>query len=126
MDLAYAKSWRRRIPLTPYEALRRADQDEAYAITDRATFLTAKKDGVVSNLRVYVEDGEHLLNPCAALVNLEAPKNRLAREFAHWLASEEAQRIIENFGKKWRLQLPIFAPKNRTQVEKKYALVAKL
>ena len=126
VDLAYAKSWRRRIPLTPYEALRRADQDEAYAITDRATFLTAKKNDMASNLRVYVEDGEYLLNPCAALINLKAPKNRLAREFAHWLASEEAQRIIENFGKRWRLQLPIFAPKNRTQVEKKYALVAKL
>jgi ABC-type tungstate transport system permease subunit len=126
IDLAYAKSWRRRIPLTPYEALRRADQDEAYAITDRATFLTARKDGVVSNLQVYVEDGKHLINPCAALINTKAPRNSLAREFAHWLASEEAQGIIENFGKKWRLQLPIFAPKSRAQVERRYALVAKL
>ena len=126
MDLAYAKSWRQRIPLTPYEALRRADQDGVYAITDRATFLTAKRDGVVSNLMVYVEDGKHLVNPCAALINLKAPSNRLAREFAHWLASEEAQDIIENFGKKWKLRLPIFAPRSRDQVERRYALVAKL
>jgi ABC-type Fe3+ transport system substrate-binding protein len=67
-----------------------------------------------------------LLNPCAALINTKAPKNPLAKEFAYWLASEEAQAIIENFGKKWRLRLPIFAPKSRTQVERKYALVAKL
>jgi ABC-type tungstate transport system permease subunit len=126
VDLAHAKPWRRRIPLTPYEALRRADQDGAYAITDRATFLTAAKDGVVSNLRVYVEDGKHLINPCAALLNVKAPINRLAREFAQWLASGEAQEIIENFGKTWRLRLPIFAPKSKAQVEKTYALVAKL
>ncbi|GAB7334909.1 hypothetical protein MBLNU13_g06795t1 [Cladosporium sp. NU13] len=55
VDLAFAKSWRRRIQLTPYEALRRADRDGAYAITDRATFLTAAKDGVVPNLRVLPE-----------------------------------------------------------------------
>ena len=126
MDLAYAGPWRQRISLTPYEALRRADQDGAYAITDRATFLTAAKDGVVSNLRVYVEDGKHLINPCAALINLKAPVNRLAREFAQWLASEEAQEIIEDFGKNWELRLPIFAPRSRTQVHRKYALVAKL
>lgn len=73
MDLAHVKSWRRRLPLTPYEALKRADQEGAYAITDRATFLTAAKDGVVSKLRVYVEDGKHLTNPCAALINLKSP-----------------------------------------------------
>lgn len=126
MDLAYAGPWRRRISLTPYEALRRADRDGAYAITDRATFLTAAKDSVVSNLRVYVEDGKHLVNPCAALINLKAPRNRLAREFAHWLASAEAQEIIENLGKGWKLGLPIFAPRSRIQVERRYALVAKL
>lgn len=126
MDLAYANSWRQRIPLTPYEALRRADQAGAYAITDRATFLTAKRDGVVSDLTVYVEDGKHLVNPCAALINLKAPSNRLARGFSHWLASEEAQGIIENFGKKWKLRLPIFAPRSRDQVDRRYALVAKL
>ena len=126
VDLAHMKSWRQRVSLTPYEALKRADRDGAYAITDRATFLTAAKDGVVSNLRVYVEDGKHLVNPCAALVNLKAPRNRLAREFAHWLAAGEAQEIIESFGKRWKLGLPIFAPKSRTQVHGKYALVAKL
>jgi ABC-type tungstate transport system permease subunit len=126
VDLAHAKLWRHRISLTPYEALRRADRDGAYAITDRATFLTAKQDGVVSDLKVYVEDGKHLVNPCAALINLKAPRNRLAREFAHWLASGDAQEIIESFGKRRKLGLPIFAPKSRTQVERRYALVAKL
>jgi ABC-type tungstate transport system permease subunit len=106
--------------------LRRADKDGAYAITDRATFLTTAKDDVVSNLRVYVEDGKHLINPCAALINTKAPRNPLAREFAHWLASDETQQIVENFGTKSRLRLPIFAPRRRTQVERRYSLVAKL
>jgi ABC-type tungstate transport system permease subunit len=126
VDLAHQRSWRRRIPLTPYEALRRASEEGAYALTDRATFLTVARDGAASNLRVYVEDGKHLVNPCAVLVNLKAPVNRLAREFAHWLASDEAQDILENFGKSWKLRLPIFAPKSRTQVDRRYALVAKL
>jgi ABC-type tungstate transport system permease subunit len=126
VDLAHVRSWRRRIPLTPYKALEKADRDSAYAITDRATFLTVLENGVASNLRVYVEDGKHLVNPCAALINLKAPVNRLAREFAHWLATNEAQDIIENFGKSWRLRLPIFAPKSNIKVERKYALVAKL
>jgi ABC-type Fe3+ transport system substrate-binding protein len=73
-----------------------------------------------------VEDGKHLVNPCAALINLKAPVNHLARKFARWLPSEEAQDIIENFGKSWKLRLPIFAPKSRTQVDRRYALAAKL
>ena len=126
VDLAHATSWRQRIPLTPYEALKKADQDEAYAITDRATFLTVVEDGAASNLRVYVEDGKYLINPCAALINLKAPMNQLAREFADWLATDEAQELIENFGKSWKQRLPIFAPKTRIQVERRYALVSKL
>jgi len=126
VDLAYARPWRRRLQLTPHGALRRADKDGAYALTDRATFLTAAQDDPALNLRVYVEDGKHLVNPCAALINVRAPVNRLAREFAHWLALEEAQTIIENFGKRWKKGLPIFARKDRTQVEKRYALIAKL
>lgn len=126
MDLAHARPWGRRIPLTPYEALRWASEEGAYALTDRATFLTVARDGAVSNLRVYVEDGKHLVNPCAALINLKAPMNSLAMEFARWLAPEEAQEIIENFGKSWKLRLPIFTPESRTQVGRRYALVAKL
>jgi ABC-type tungstate transport system permease subunit len=126
VDLAHARPWRRRIPLTPYEALRRASEEGAYALTDRATFLTVARDGAASHLRVYVEDGKHLVNPCAALINLKAPVNHLARKFARWLPSEEAQDIIENYGKSWKLRLPIFAPKSRTQVDRRYALAAKL
>jgi ABC-type tungstate transport system permease subunit len=99
MDLAHARPWRSPIPLTPYEALRRASEEGAYALTDRATFLTVARDGAASNLRVYVEDGKHLVNHCAALINLKAPMNSLAIEFARWLASEEARETIENFGK---------------------------
>jgi len=126
VDLAHAGSWRRRIPLTPYEALKRANEEGAYTVTDRATFLTVMEHGAASDLRVYVEDGKHLVNPCAALVNLKAPVNELARDFAHWLALDDAQDIIEDFGKRWKLGLPIFAPKSRVQVEKKYALVSKM
>lgn len=124
VDLANAPSWRQRIPLTPYDALCRADKDRVYVLTDRATFLTVQKDGAAPSLRAFVEDGKHLLNPCAALVNKKAPSNDLAREFAQWLGSNEAQSIIRDFGKSWPSGRPIFAPRDREQVQKKYGLLA--
>jgi hypothetical protein len=42
-----------------------------------------------------VENAKHLLvNPCAALIDLNAPMHRLARDFAHWLASGAARRFV--------------------------------
>ena len=96
---------------TPYQALEMAERDEAYLLTDRATYLTAKKDGAIPNLRVYVESEKVLLNPCSALVNTRVPDSadqRLAIEFAGWLLGEEAQTIVREYGRNWSHGMPLF------------------
>ncbi|CAD0095677.1 unnamed protein product [Aureobasidium vineae] len=101
VDVSSTKSWRLTKPGTPYEALVIADRTGAYLITDRATYLTAKRDKALNNIVPFIEGGPQLLNPCSALVNVKAPCNELAREFASWLGSGEVQRMIRSYGQRW-------------------------
>jgi ABC-type tungstate transport system permease subunit len=126
VDLASTKSWRLTKPGTPYEALVKADRAGAYIITDRATYLTAKRDRVSNNTIPLVEGGPELLNPCSALVNTKAPFNARAREFASWLGGEEVQQIIERYGRKWSIATPIFSIARQDDMVKEERLVAKL
>ncbi|KAK4580146.1 hypothetical protein LTR86_000349 [Recurvomyces mirabilis] len=124
IDLSTSTSWRERVALAPYPALVHASKAGVYTLTDRATYLCAKRDGVVPDMRVFVEEGKHLLNPCSALVNSKAPRNELAREFAEWLGGEQAQQLIREFGMGWRTRLPVFAAKDREKFDaEKFGLV---
>ncbi|CAK3879001.1 Hypothetical predicted protein [Lecanosticta acicola] len=103
-------------PCTPYEALVQAEKEQAFLLTDRATFLTAKRDHAIPSLRVHVEGGEQLLNPCSALVRsptlwkdrrgLTADDEALA--FARWLCGPLAQSIVAAYGSDWNLGKPLF------------------
>ncbi|KAK3670882.1 hypothetical protein LTR78_009160 [Recurvomyces mirabilis] len=117
IDLSTSASWRERVPLAPYPTLVHASKVGVYILTDRATYLCAKRDGVVPETRAFVDEGKHLLNPCSALVNLKAPRNELAWEFAEWLGGEQAQKLIREFGTGWRTGLPVFAAKDREKVD---------
>ncbi|KAK5118578.1 hypothetical protein LTR85_008043 [Meristemomyces frigidus] len=99
-------SWMHTHRLPPYQALENAAKEylSVYLLTDRATYLTAKRDGVIPDMRVYAEGGEELLNPCAALINTmvaSSPSQVAAVDFAEWLSSTEAQNIVEQYGKSW-------------------------
>jgi ABC-type tungstate transport system permease subunit len=126
VDIASTKSWRLTKPGTPYEALATADREGAYIITDRATFLTAKRDKVLTNTVPFIEGGPQLLNPCSALINIKAPYNARAREFASWLGSEEVQQIIRTYGQEWSVATPIFSIAEQEDMVKSEGLVAKL
>jgi ABC-type tungstate transport system permease subunit len=126
IDIASTKSWRLTKPGTPYEALMTADREGVYIITDRATYLTAKRDKVLSSTVPLVEGGAELLNPCSALINIKAPYNARAREFASWLGSEEVQQIIGRYGQSWSVALPIFSVARQDDMIKSDRLVAKL
>ncbi|KAI5200371.1 hypothetical protein AUEXF2481DRAFT_43915 [Aureobasidium subglaciale EXF-2481] len=126
VNLDTASSWRVRIPVTPYEALLEAESKGAYLITDRATYLTAKRDGVLKSTTVFVEGGPQLLNPCSALINVKAPYNRLARDFASWLCSAEVQLLVRGFGRKWNVGIPIFCVADQQDVAHEDRLLAKL
>jgi ABC-type tungstate transport system permease subunit len=126
VDIASTKSWRLTKPGTPYEALVTADREGAYIITDRATYLTAKRDKVLTSIVPFIEGGADLLNPCSALINTKAPHNLQAREFASWLGSQEVQRIIKSYGQEWSVATPIFSIAEQEDMVKSDRLVAKL
>ncbi|KAF2165115.1 hypothetical protein M409DRAFT_24503 [Zasmidium cellare ATCC 36951] len=115
------KDWMKTYPLAPYDALLRADNERAFLLTDRATFLTAKRDGVIPSLHVHVEGGQELLNPCSAVVKSDAfvsevsgdrdlEAHRAAARFAVWLTSNQAQSAIKDYGRQWGLCKPLFTP----------------
>jgi len=126
IDVATAQSWRLTKPGTPYEALMRADREGAYIITDRATYLTAKRDKVLASTVPLIEGGPELLNPCSALINTRAPYNARAREFAAWLGGEEVQQIVRRYGQKWSVATPIFTPATQDDMTRADKLVSKL
>jgi tungstate transport system substrate-binding protein len=79
---------------------RYADERQAYVLMDRATVLTLTKD---LRLQVLVEKDEDLLNYIAVIrVNPERfPRVNAddARRFVDWVVSDEAQRLIQSFGR---------------------------
>ena len=81
--------------------LRMANEKRAYTLTDRATWLSFKKQ--LTNLKVLVEGDVILLNPYAViLVNPEKYPQRNykgALMLAKWMISEEGQNLIANFKK---------------------------
>lgn len=81
--------------------LRMANEIGAYTLTDRATWLSFKKE--LLNLRVLVQGDLMLLNPYAIiLVNPEKHPHRNYRGaliLAKWVTSEEGQNLIANFKK---------------------------
>lgn len=114
------RDWIKTYPLGPYDALVKAESKRAFLLTDRATFLTAKRDGAIPSLHVHVEGGQELLNPCSAIVkslefaskdslsDLDRWADKAAARFASWLTSDEAQSIVRDYGRQWGLRKPLF------------------
>jgi tungstate transport system substrate-binding protein len=100
------------------ETLTYANEQQAYTLTDRGTFLAQQAN--LPNLAVLVggstiaENGDPaLLNPYGVLlVNPDKGEDiqaDLAREFAEWLISAETQQAIADFGID-RFGQPLFYP----------------
>ncbi|CAK1361792.1 hypothetical protein CB0940_02878 [Cercospora beticola] len=110
------QSWLRIDPLTPYEALVKAEREQAFLITDRATFLTARQDNVIPRLEAHIEGGNELLNPCSVLVRSqstgvsteETSRYSAAVQFAEWLIGPKAQEIIREYGRGWKAGHALF------------------
>ncbi|USW49220.1 hypothetical protein Slin15195_G025390 [Septoria linicola] len=108
--------WIKIDPLTPYDALVKAEKEQAFLLTDRATFLTAKQDGRIPLLAVHVEGGPELLNPCSVLVRAqwtgdtaeEVSRHDSALSFAKWLTGSRAQEIVRGYGRDWKGGKPLF------------------
>ena len=114
--------------LPPYQALSKAGEEGAYLLTDRGTFLTAKQDGLIPDLVVYVEGGNELLNPCSALINtkvLDSPAQRMAVRFAEWLGSDVAQAYFREYRRVWEQGMPLFTPASQQEFREEDKLVGR-
>ncbi len=76
-----------------------ANEQQAYTLMDRATWLTLRKD---LNLDVLVENDPIMLNLIALIrvnpARFPAIHKDAALKFADWLVGDEAQTIIRDFG----------------------------
>lgn len=83
--------------------LNMANEQQAYTLSDRATYLARNKDGKDAKLAILVEGDKALFNPYGVIVvNPEkCPKTKadLASQFADWITSVPTQEKIEAFGK---------------------------
>ncbi len=88
-----------------------ADEQLAYTMSDRGTYLARTLEGI--DLKVLVEGDPILFNPYGVIaVNPEQHPSvnyGLAMSFIDWLASVEAQAAIGEFGKD-KFGLPLFYP----------------
>jgi tungstate transport system substrate-binding protein len=82
------------------EVLTMADEEQAYTLSDRATYLARTKEGL--ELMVLVEGDESLFNPYGVIaVNPEKNpgiQNTLANQFIDWIISIPVQEVIAQFG----------------------------
>lgn len=90
------------------EVLRMASQKGAYTLADRATYLTLRQ---AIDLEVLFEGGRLLRNQYSVIVpsGRQNPRERrmLGHQFAEFLFSAPARRIIADFGKD-RVGQPLF------------------
>jgi len=92
------------------QALRMADEKDAYVLTDRGTFLAIKDE---LQLKILFQGDPNLRNVYSVIivnperhpgVNVEA-----ARKFAHFLRSSTAKKVISEFGVE-KFGQPLFHP----------------
>ena len=90
--------------------LRIASEKDAYALSDRGTYLTTKDS---SGLDIAVEGESYLLNVYHVIDMGKRAGPRVneagARAFADWIVSPEAQRMIREFGRE-KYGEPLFVP----------------
>lgn len=76
-----------------------AEEQQAYTLSDRATYLARKAEGLT--LEVLVEGDAILFNPYGVIpVNPEKSEginNELANQFVEWLTSVETQELIASY-----------------------------
>ncbi|KAJ4424090.1 hypothetical protein N0V82_001337 [Gnomoniopsis sp. IMI 355080] len=102
-------SWYRTSVLTPAEALKRADKEGAYLLTDRSTLLRQVWLGNISHTTVFVEPDacDHvLMNSCYALCSPAASPE--TRAFVEYMLGDRAQALIGAYGTD-EAGLPLFA-----------------
>ncbi len=108
--------WYHRLPGTPHEALVQANQERAYLLTDRATFLMAKSRGEIEDMVIFNEGGDVLLNACAIIVR-SGENRKMVMDLVGWLRGNRAQCLIEQYGKGTKVGLPYVTRRDKAEVD---------
>ena len=79
--------------------MKRADREQGYFMTDSSTWIAGKKD--LANLKVLFKGDKFIINTYHALCQPEGstPGVAVAARFIDFVASEEGQEILKNYGK---------------------------
>lgn len=101
-----AGGWYMEIGQGMAESLRMAMERRAYALTDRATFLT---HGRSLDLALMVQGDERLFNPYAVIPVTGAAHPHAARDFARWITGAGGQEVIGGYGRE-QFGEPLFVP----------------
>jgi tungstate transport system substrate-binding protein len=100
------------------EVLTMADEQQAYTLSDRATYLARSKEGL--NLALLVEGDPSLYNPYGVIaVNPEKGphiKAELANQFIDWITSLPVQEKIAQFGME-EFKQSLFIPNSKAWLE---------
>ncbi len=94
-------SWYVRHPSFPDVALKYANDQSYYTLTDKGTWLSNR--GHTGNLRIFLDgtkpDQNLLLLPAHATIALhKARSSEYPKKFVDWMASPRGQAVIDNFG----------------------------
>jgi tungstate transport system substrate-binding protein len=89
------------------ETLTVADQKAGYTLSDRGTYL-AKKDAL-TGLGILVEGDTALSNPYHVITVKNGKNMQGANDFMTWITSDEAQKVIAEFGVD-KFGQPLFYP----------------
>ena len=81
-------------------SLLRADELNGYFMTDRSTYIVAKKKHPRIKLKILYQGDPWLINRYHALIRVNTPNYELAKAFVDFLISDEGQKIIGSYGKK--------------------------
>lgn len=92
------------------DVLKIADEEQAYTITDRATYLNLRD---TLDLEIIIEGDENLFNQYG-IIPVDPEKNDQinadgAKKFMEWLLSDEVQELIGEFGVE-EFGMPLFTP----------------
>ena len=90
-----------------------ANEEQAYTLSDRATFLSRTLDDDGFDLKIIVEGDPMLFNPYGVMaVNPEKSEQinaEAANQFIDWLVSVPVQELIAEFGTD-KFGSPLFTP----------------
>ncbi len=81
-------------------SLLKANELKGYFMTDRSTYIVARKKHPELKLKILFEGDPWLINRYHALVGKHSPNFNLAKAFVDFLVGKEGQKIIGEFGKR--------------------------